>query len=145
MEETKTAEAMPPEKRSEEPIVCDGFLQDLVEAANRHSDTDLPIILTVGGAVITGQVVGLLAYFEAMADLIYVGDSIEKEQLKRQFLEPIASELEQSKQSHVPPRMIHLKDVMIYASNTNFSIDWWRGRIETVDGFSVGDFEGEQL
>jgi hypothetical protein len=129
----------------------DFFLMELVKRANDYGPTGF-VALNVGGLVISGQLVGASDYFDelarnadqeasrgdktssAMADNCRI---MSKTYAKRR--EQIIRGIEPEDVS--APHMIHLKNTRIHWPTGELVPSdagiWWRGKIESVDGFCV--------
>jgi hypothetical protein len=128
----------------------DCFLQSLVSIVNDES-ASIPITLSVGGLLICGDMIGGKTYFDEFAHQFKDGfrnissetASIIEETFKRlgDVYDPIQKE-SQGGAIISKPRIIHLKDAQIYQSGPSTAPSekgvLWRGRLEAVDGFSLG-------
>lgn len=128
----------------------DCFLQSLVSIVNDES-ASIPITLSVGGLLISGDMIGGKAYFNEFARQFKGGfrdissetaSTIEKA-FKRlgDVYDPVQKEVQGS--APIPkPHMVHLRDAQIYLSGASPEPSekgvLWRGRLEAVDGFSLG-------
>lgn len=128
----------------------DCFLQSLVSIVNDES-ASIPITLSVGGLLISGDMIGGKAYFNEFARQFKDGfrdissetaSTIEKA-FKRlgDVYDPIQKESQGS--APIPtPHLVHLIDAHIYLSGASPAPSEkgvvWRGRLEAVDGFSLG-------
>jgi hypothetical protein len=130
------------------PVDC--FLQSLVEIVNDES-ANIPITLSVGGLLISGDMIGGKTYFDEFArqfkdgfrDISSETASTIEETFKRlgDVYDPIQKESQGS--AAIPkPYLIHLKDAQIYQSGSSPPPSekgvLWRGRLGAVDGFSLG-------
>jgi hypothetical protein len=128
----------------------DCFLQSLVSIVNDES-ASIPITLSVGGLLISGDMIGGKTYFNEFARQFKDGfrnitsetASAIEEAFKRlgDVYDPIQKESQGG--AIIPkPRLIHLKDAQIYPSGASPAPSkkgvLWRGRLEAVDGFSLG-------
>jgi hypothetical protein len=142
MVETQSRNAM------SRPVDC--FLQSLVEIVNDES-ANIPITLSVCGLLISGDMIGGKTYFGEFArqfkdgfrDISSETASTIEETFKRlgDVYDPIQKESQRS--AAIPkPYIIHLKDAQIYQSGASLPPSekrvLWRGRLEAVDGFSLG-------
>jgi hypothetical protein len=128
----------------------DCFLQSLVSIVNDES-ASIPISLSVGGLLISGDMIGGKTYFDEFArqfkdsfkNINSETASTIEEAFKRlgDVYDPIQKE-SQGGAIISKPRLIHLKDAQIYPSGANPAPSkkgvLWRGRLEAVDGFSLG-------
>jgi hypothetical protein len=127
----------------------DYFLQSLVSIVNDES-ASIPITLSVGGLLISGDMIGGKTYFDEFARQFKDGfkhinsetASTSEEAFKRlgDMYDPIQKE-SQGGALISKPRLIHLKDAQIYQSGASPGPSekgvLWRGRLEAVDGFSL--------
>ena len=128
----------------------DCFLQSLVSIVNDES-ASIPITLSVGVLLISGDMIGGKTYFDEFARQFKDGfkninsetASTIEEAFKRlgDVYDPIQKE---SQEGDIisKPRLIHIKDAQIYQSGASPLPSkkgvLWRGRLEAVDGFSLG-------
>ena len=130
------------------PVDC--FLQSLVSIVNDES-ASIPITLSVGGLLISGDMIGGKTYFDEFARQFKDGfrnvssetASTIEEAFKRlgDVYDPIQKESQGS--DPIPkPHLVHLRDAQIYQSGASPAPSekgvLWRGRLESVDGFSLG-------
>lgn len=133
----------------------DSFLRALVQLAN-DSGLSMGLTLFVGGALISGQLVGGLLYFEnfgreienAIRDSSPDVDPAGPAGIGRAFAQwgemyrlPAGGE-EAAHEPRPEPSFIHLRDARILGPDgrlipTNGGV-WWRGRLTAVDGYSLG-------
>jgi len=130
------------------PVDC--FLQSLVEIVNDES-ASIPITVSVGGLLISGDMIGGKTYFDEFArrfkdgfrDINSETASTIEETFKRlgDVYDPIQKE-SQGSAAMPKPYIIHLNDAQIYQSGAHLPPSekrvLWRGRLEAVDGFSLG-------
>jgi len=133
----------------------DWFLQLLVGLCN-ESTVLLPITLVVHGAYIAGYVVPPKYYMEGVKSELAQG-SFNPPQIRDLLGEvfddarkavtlPPLSDVDEEKQSlRYQPTYIHLKAARFFAPNelnrpfpTPPKGAWWRGKINSVDGFFIG-------
>ena len=128
----------------------DWFLQSLISIVNDETG-GIPITLSVGGLLVSGEMIGGKTYFEEFArqfkdgfrDISRETAATIEESFKRlgDIYDPI-QEGSQENGSHSKPHIVHLRDAQIYHSGgdpTPFEKRvLWRGRLEAVDGFSLG-------
>lgn len=120
---------------------ADGLLQLLVASANAGSAA--PLTLFVGGATISGVLIGHKEYLDVFTTHMATGwDEDEVRELKESFglFDEPEVEKEDSAQSL---RYIHLRDAKVFAPGqqplpANGLL--WRGKLAAVDGFSYGIF-----
>jgi hypothetical protein len=149
-------------KDSYEIYSIDWFLQDLVNMANKWG-LEIGITLNIGGSLISGIIISGDKYFKEFALLFRSGFSNPKfenvgEKLEAYIFEYSKiyafqeeteknekgkKESEDNKQKG--PSFIHLSNARIYSHSgepipKNNSV-LWRGKISSVDGFSLGKLE----
>jgi hypothetical protein len=128
----------------------DCFLQSLISIVNDES-ASIPITLSVGGLLISGDMIGGKTYFDEFARQFKDGfkdissetaSTIEKA-FKRlgDVYDPIQKEPQGS--APIPkPNLVHLKDAQICLPGASPAPSekgvLWRGRLDAVDGFSLG-------
>ncbi len=124
----------------------DWFLRLLVQTVN-GTETFYTITLNVGGLLVSGELIGGHKYFEGISEeLKKAGLDIEGVGLIKSLGDRYIKEREQEQDSEsktfMPPVCIHLRNARIFHPAgtpipTSSSI-WWRGRLNAVDGFSLG-------
>jgi hypothetical protein len=128
----------------------DGFLQSLVSIVNDES-ASIPITLSVGGLLVSGDLIGGKTYFNEFAhqfkdgfgDISSETAATIEESFKRlgDVYDPIRKE-SQGNAAIPKPHLIHLKDAQMYPSGARPQASekgvLWRGRLEAIDGFSLG-------
>jgi len=128
----------------------DCFLQSLVSIVNDES-ASIPITVSVGGLLISGDMIGGKTYFGEFARQFKDGfkninsetASTIEEAFKRlgDVYDPTLKE-SQGGAIISSPHIIHLKDAQIYRSGARPAPSekgvLWRGRLQAVDGFSLG-------
>ena len=128
----------------------DFFLQCLVDLANRYG-TSFGVTLNVGGFLVSGYTASGKDFFDAVGRMMgqsfanntEVGASVE--QYFKRFGEIYV--FEGSDEERELPGMIHLKDARYFHHSgkpipSNQSL-WWRGRLSSVAGFSMGNLSHE--
>ncbi len=134
------------------PVILDWYLQALVSLVNR-TECPFPITLNVRGALISGEMVSGKAYFGAVKEEF--SSAFPEGETKAaiaewygQFQEIYREEpsgeaaSEEEAASRLFPTFIHLRNARIFTAGQqpipmNRGL-WWRGRIESVDGFAHG-------
>lgn len=132
------------------PRAVDGFLQSLVSIVNDES-ASIPITLSVGGLLVSGDLIGGKTYFNEFArqfkdgfrDISSETAATIEESFKRlgDVYDPIRKESQRN--APIPkPHLVHLRDAQMYPSGGSPQASekgvLWRGRLEAVDGFSLG-------
>lgn len=137
--------------------VDDKILQLFIAIA--ETGVSLGFTITVRGAILTGQLVGMSAYMERLSnefrkaararrvgkDLLETlttsfEDAAESiaEDAKRDFEELYSDEEISEEFKGRVYNFIHMCDVTIFAGNTELKLSTWRGFSSSVDGFSLG-------
>ncbi|WP_102232255.1 gas vesicle accessory protein GvpU [Metabacillus schmidteae] len=121
---------------------------DLVE----QDGIEVGVTLSVKGAIISGILIGATAYYEGITEASKNFDDstmskiISKKfhDLKEEYAQQKQQEAEkESKDKANPFTFIHLKDAKYLNSHGELSHSkgtWWRGKIESIDGFSFNSF-----
>lgn len=124
----------------------DTYLQALVRMADLIGfGTNLT--LTVGGIVVEGTLISEEVYLELGPKLLE--DAINDPEARAQVSEATVAQMDvlaeevsgRPTKEEASPRYIHLRDVRIYCPGLDampFLHQSWRGRLESVDGFSIG-------
>lgn len=123
----------------------DWFLQFLVNLAN-HNKIELDITLIVGGSLVSGTLIGVRDYFDAMGahftDSLSSLQSTEEIRATFQKIGEQCSCVTPSEKTETPS-YIHLRNARFHsgegqsvAVRNNGSL--WRGRISEVEGFAPG-------
>ncbi len=124
--------------------VKDWFLQFLVNLANKNR-FELEITLTVGGILISGNLVGVRQYFDDLST--YFAGPFESGKRSEEIKETFKTIGDQctcvsTSESNETPSYIHLKNAVFSDAKGNATPGntgiWWRGRISEVQGFSPG-------
>jgi hypothetical protein len=128
----------------------DWFLQALVSIVNDES-ASIPITLSVGGLLISGEMVGGKTYFDEFARQFkegFKGISRETSATIEEAFKRLGDVYDPTQQesrgnTYIPkPHLVHLRNVQIYHAGGPPLLSekgvLWRGRLEAVDGFSLG-------
>lgn len=121
----------------------DPLLQWLVNLTNK-SNTRYTVTLTVGGNLISGVLIPLNEYLDEWSEQIsfQIGHQESAEFVRETVLGWKAQEDEEQP----APQFIHIKDAEVFTSN-GMPIapggSLWRGKISSVDGFSLGRLVAE--
>jgi len=128
----------------------DWFLQSLVSIVNNES-ANIPITLSVGGLLISGEMIGGKTYFNEFARQFKDGfreissqtaTTIEESFKKLGDVYDLIPTEAQAQAAVPDPRLIHLRNAQTYHSGGNpipsEAGALWRGRLDAVDGFSLG-------
>ena len=107
----------------------DAYLQSVVRWASGEQGS-VAITLAVNGALVTGWVVSEAEYFEGLA---------EKWGVSGETLEDITG---RHYEATGAPSYCHLRDTKVTSGGGGTTTgDWWRVRLEAVDGFAIGELE----
>jgi hypothetical protein len=107
----------------------DAYLQSLVQWASGEQG-DVEIALTVSGIIVTGWVVSEGQYFEGLAKTWEVSTQTLEDIIGRHY------------EATGAPFYFHLRDAQIIpGGGGTTTVDWWRGRLDAVDGFAIGGLE----
>jgi hypothetical protein len=133
----------------------DGILQLIVNMAN-DSDFEMSITLFIKGTIISGKLIGFNSYIREIVGQfrsLPTTTDIAKQNANtiasvlEGFCEESSEEGESSDEGEELidlPEMIHLKEINILSeTGSSLSIGgaFWRGRIDSVDGFIFGSQE----
>ncbi len=115
----------------------DWLFIDLVAAVNSASKTNLPIIVSLAGTIIAGDLVSGKRYFEEIGKR-FTG-------LEDKFNETGEQLYGEAADKNRRPEYFHLENARIFAPGqppipANKGV-WWRGRIRSVDVFSLGQLK----
>lgn len=144
-------EAAPPP----DPENQDSFLRLLVGAINK-TDTEVALTLSVGGLLISGMACSSATYFDGLGnDLVTGAEGNEAQsdfgamfrQWAEEFRQSPNTDDDDDDERHWDVRVIHMKDARFFAPGqvplpNNRGIHW-RGRLSSVDGFSMGQLRAE--
>jgi hypothetical protein len=125
----------------------DFFLQLLTDIVNK-SDSEIGVTLSVGGNLISGLLVSRSKYFEAFgtefASAFHELPDVAAN-LYSSFSQLGDTYTQSSNPDQPPPPVIyiHLKNAKHFYGNaapipSNRGV-WWRGRLSSIDGFSLGN------
>jgi hypothetical protein len=121
----------------------DPLLASLVRDVNtRDTDEGLSITLTVGGVLVSGKLGSRVAYTRACMWHLDQGAERNSAAVRAAF----DAEADADTASTAWPSYVHVQDVRFFDA-TGASVPrgrhwpsvWWRGRIETVDGWTLGE------
>lgn len=124
-----------------------GILLDAVEAAPGGVGTG--ITLTVGGLVITGNLVSEQTWLETHpADFVPeegIAKAKARAELRRQLMsgrDPEEFTAEERDELSADLQLVHLKDVIIFAGSSPIAVPsdvfYWRGKVSEVTGWTLG-------
>lgn len=132
-------------KKEENVSTDDAVMQMLLDLSDQDG-VEIGITLNVNGTVVAGTLIGPHTYYEG---LIMSAEGVSNStlsqvlhkkftDLKDAFVNEKQAEKEKNKQDMISS-FIHLKDAVYLSSNTHplpNSHSWWRGKIDSIDGFS---------
>jgi hypothetical protein len=138
----------------------DPFLAILVQGVDKHPGFELGVTLHVNGVIISGVMCSMPSYFAEQADIIRqigsASDAENREGFAKMFDwlseesrarprdtqadDGEANEAEQNASDL--PAFIHLRAATVHAPGTNAVLPatLWRGRLDHVSGWSIGNF-----
>lgn len=134
-------------------LAPDTTLAILVRAANRGSDFSFGITLHVGGALVTGELVGGTTFWAEQAEHVRrtgVGTGVEAmasmmDEVARYYEEELGSGEDgaddaDASRNLTPEAFIHLRNARTITSQGDVPSEgtFWRGRLAAVDGYSLG-------
>ena len=124
----------------------DQLLQVIVEHTNANIGNQHPITLTVGGNLVSGLLIAADAYIDAVADEF--ASDFKKEDGTADRIRDMILGMKyipnEDAEKNVPPQFIHLMDAEVYTSSGRPIVSGgslWRGKLSSVDGFSLGRLE----
>jgi hypothetical protein len=126
------------------------MLEQLVGVAN-STGIGFSITLSVGGSVMTGQLIGRAQYLRELADLLKpkipaMGQVYGEwaDEAERELQAEMHREDEPSGDPEPAPRFIHVRALKVVGAGQGLlptsSGFLWRGRLDRVDGFAFGEF-----
>ena len=135
--------------------ILEYFVQNVEETEISSSSN---ITLCMNGLIITGKIISSTSYYEKMFrfyDRLENTSTTDQSKIEawhnykersKQFMEQMKSKHNTEKQGS--PKYIHLANVEIYPSDLlslPFPTDLWRGKLSSVDGFSLDIAEAKPL
>lgn len=124
----------------------DEVLEYLVKILE-ETDAGVNLTICVNGSIISGQMISSKRYFDEIStffnenkitadDPSLIERGLPILQRVRQFMQQKGK----SREEQDNPKYIHLEKVVIYPSNPShpFGANVWRGKLSSVDGFSIG-------
>ncbi|MGE6115874.1 gas vesicle accessory protein GvpU [Aeromonas salmonicida] len=123
-------------------FVIDEHLANVVDLFNINPGMSFGITLTVGGTLISGQLISGKEYFDYLANLLH-RDGLAEDSVSNTLSNEMKwmSEHIYSKESVGRPTHIHLKNAKHYFGDTSMPTNggYWRGRLCEVSGFMLGE------
>jgi len=127
----------------------DWLFQQFVHAVATDVNAELPVILAIGGAVVSGRLIGPRRYFQEFGAEIAKNLNASEEQrqaLQRGYMD-LAEKNDESLRRRVaedssPLQFFYLRDARFIGGVALSSAEGllWRGRVASIDGWSVADF-----
>ena len=134
-------------KQPSHPRAPDRLLAYFVALAEVHPNAiPLPLILTVGGLVLYGTLSDTVTYTDALSEAFgrTITDPAVAQNWQQAFREASTitrGHLEQfdTDQSITVPgdTQLHLRDVSFLEGDAWHELRWWRGRLDSIDGWSL--------
>ena len=123
----------------------DDMLERLVNSVEK-GDLKLGITIQVSGLLVSGILVNRKEFMQLLAQAFRKGTSDENrisEDVYEGFLAGAGEVQDEMKQragraSREPLQYLHLRDVEIYDASTRIRLVFWRGRLESVDAWTIG-------
>jgi hypothetical protein len=116
----------------------DWFLGMLVNMINGN-DNCIGITLSVGGSIISGQLISGHKYFEEFAAVFCKNYTDYNAEMVSKFSS--FGDVYKSDDKSMPVNYIHLKDAKVFQSGGTTipsSSVLWRGKLDSIDGFFLG-------
>jgi hypothetical protein len=126
------------------PQALDEFLVALAGTADAAEEFELTLTLWVGGAIVSGTLVGASVYLEGISVLL---EDLDSERVLTSSFRRLSEHLQEARMD-VPdgdvPAFIHLRGAHSLSPSgaaipTGPGV-WWRGRLDAVDGWCIGEF-----
>jgi hypothetical protein len=138
----------------------DAFLAILVQAVDHTPGWEVGVTLHVNGVIISGLLCSMTSFFEEQAEMIRRLGSAETAEARQGFAElfdwladqtqtpPGAEHAEGGEAAETGasgadlPEFIHLRAATVHAPGTDAVLPetLWRGRLDHVSGWSIGNF-----
>lgn len=119
-----------------DPFLKDAILIWLVENCNQ-TNAPLGITLLISGSIVTGTLISGKSYIDGVASELNEAGEYAIARYYREFGEEVYED-SSPEDEQVIPEMIHLKDAQILTGSLVRNIGWWRGKISSIDGHSIG-------
>ncbi|MDD2110055.1 gas vesicle protein [Pseudomonas plecoglossicida] len=121
----------------------DTLLQWIIGEATVNPGKEFPITITVGGNLISGNVISLESYLQLLlADLEgFLSRECEVASAMKQQVEEWGVHLDGDISDFGPSQHIHLKDTEVFTTHGSPIMpggSLWRGKLTSVDGFQMG-------
>jgi hypothetical protein len=132
--------------KKEEQVATDDAVLLMFLSLVEEEGIEVAITLNVGGAVVSGTLIGASAYYEGIKESSKdIQDSTMSKIITKKFTDLNEGYLKQKQEQdnkedkENTATFIHLKQARylgISGQPTTNSVNWWRGKISSVDGFS---------
>lgn len=130
-------------------IKGDAVLDSYINAVNESKEMGIGITLFVGGAVVTGTLIGVREYFELLArfwsDVVETAEGAEMAKAHRDLGERSRDALMKNAEDDVQrPLFVHLKNAQVISPQAAFPTKpamLWRGRVGEVQAYSMGTMQ----
>jgi hypothetical protein len=128
--------------------IADPYLLTLVHMAN-IGQFSAGVTLTVGGLIVTGDLISGASYFERLSKMVQSeSKSLDDESKKSvgefflSFGEEYKPDSNQPESKLTPIQFIHIgKARLISHGHKPIDLRLWRGRIDSIDGFTIGTID----
>lgn len=141
-----TEEEMAEYRRQRRVALPDEMLSIFVSLANENG-VGSSVTLTVGGSLISGQIMGRVQWIDELMD--HYGDLTSGLRAFRESWVEVVDEIQKAEVAGPYDTMIHLKNARWYSDGTGSGIPvegaFWRGRLNQVQGWTLGSLgKGEE-
>jgi len=121
----------------------DFFLNMLLNVMGDAAESSATLTLYYGGAIISGYAIPDRRWVSLWLDQLASGGvpvgTEAQQEIENTFDAIRASRGDTLDLSHTH-RFVNMRDVTVYLGGNQFNIPLWRGRLEQVDGWSMGTF-----
>ncbi len=127
-------------KMSWEGRQTDGLLQWFVQFVN-STPCSIPVTLTVGGNLISGELISAESYFEQLAANFSGAMPEENRETAKQLILSLQPVNNSESEERPAPQFIHMQEARVFADAGKPIVSsgvLWRGKISIIDGFSLG-------
>jgi hypothetical protein len=129
---------------------ADWLLRMFVNNANAVGGDFLSITLNVGGLIVSGTLVGASDYYKGISRIFSTEERPKEGTWAALLLKQAETAKFDPKTDGVitPANFIHLRDARLHTNGqrglpSNEGV-WWRGRLDSVDGFWIGRLQGSE-
>lgn len=123
----------------------DWFLGHFVSMAN-DSGVSVGITLFVNGLIVSGATISGADYFKAIGDQVRGAIGVSEEESEGNLFQPYIDDYTRDREEDEAPltlTYVHLKDAQVWAPGQPMAPKggmFWRGRLSSVDGFTLGSW-----